>query len=312
MILLNVSGYLKNYIRIAYLNFKSNLSGNIFAFSIMSFSFFIMLFFLLCYVNIYSYMLSFSKNGVIIALLKNNSDPVRVLASVRNINGIGGVEYYDGAGASDFLKNHNINIAKNIRTPESETAAAPTATAAASKTASPLRLIKISLSANRPDKLLFNDIYFRLKSVKGVRLVYYNKKLERMITQFMFFTKSVGLLLFVFLFALSIFISYSAIKLVILRKRHEIEILKLIGATNAYIMIPMLFEGMAGTVLSFGAATALLFGIFKIFVLYRFDGFLKYFNIKIIFLSPTELTAIFIIAAVSGFSGTFMSSRKFF
>jgi cell division transport system permease protein len=172
--------------------------------------------------------------------------------------------------------------------------------------------IEINFKQGALNGIFLSNIYLRLKSLKGVKLVYYNRLLQYKIVQFMFFTRVVGLILFIFLFILSIFISYSAIKLVILRKQNEIEILRLIGATNSYIRIPMFIEGEIGTALSFLVSAALLFVIYKIFIYYGFDDFLEFFHIKIIFLSIPQILLVFIIAAISGFVGTYLSSKKFF
>jgi cell division transport system permease protein len=172
--------------------------------------------------------------------------------------------------------------------------------------------IKIKFKKSAVSGIFLSNIYLRLKSIKGVKLVYYNKMLQNKTVQFMFFTKVIGLILFLFLFILSIFISYSAIKLVILRKQNEIEILRLVGATNNYIRIPMFIEGEIGTILSFFVSILLLFAIYKIFIFYRFNSFLEFFHIKIIFLNLPQIALVFLIAVISGIAGTYLSSKKFF
>ena len=289
--------YFANYFKIAALNIKSNISGNAFAFLIMSFSFFIMLFFLLCYINIYNYMSAFQKSNVMFVFLKNNAKKDNVLNFIGKLNGVKSTVYYSDKSSMKFLEKrvkHLESVLKNMN-PDNLPA-----------------FIKINFKNNAVSGIFLSNIYLRLKSLKGVKLVYYNKMLQNRIVQFMFFTKVVGLILFLFLFILSIFISYSAIKLVILRKQGEIEILRLIGATNNYIRIPMFIEGEIGTVLSFLVSILLLFAIYKIFIFYKFDSFLEFFRIKIIFLNPQQIAVVFLIAAVSGIAGTYLSSKKFF
>ncbi len=289
--------YIANYFKIASLNIKSNISGNVFAFLIMSFSFFIMLFFLLCYINIYNYMSTFQKSNVMFVFLNNNAKKDNVLNFIGKLNGVKSAAYYSNKSSMKFLEKrvkHLKSILKNMN-PDNLPA-----------------FIKINFKKSAVSSIFLSNIYLRLKSLKGVKLVYYNKMLQDRIVQFMFFTKVVGLILFLFLFILSIFISYSAIKLVILRKQNEIEILRLIGATNNYIRIPMFIEGEIGTILSFFVSIMLLFAIYKIFIFYKFDSFLEFFRIKIIFLNPPQIAIVFLIAAVSGIAGTYLSSKKFF
>lgn len=289
--------YILNYFKIAMLNIKSNIAGNLFAFAIMFFAYFIMLFFLLCYINMYNYMKLFQKNNIMIVFLKNSADKDAVIGYIKNIGGIKTVNYYNHKSSLKFLEkkvSHISSVLKNLN-PD----ILPS-------------FIKVSFKKDASGKIFLSNIFLRIKALKGVDIVYYNKLLEDKIIQFMFFTKVIGLVIFIFLFILSIFISYSAIKLVILRKQGEIEILKLIGATNSYIRIPMFIEGEIGTILSFLLSLLLLLSIFKIFIYYHFNDFLAYFHINIIFLSIKEIFLIFAIALVSGFAGTYLSSRKFF
>ncbi len=289
--------YIANYFKIASLNIKSNISGNVFAFLIMSFSFFIMLFFLLCYINIYNYMSTFQKSNIMFVFLNNNAKKDNVLNFIGKLNGVKSAAYYSNKSSMKFLEKrvkHLKSILKNMN-PDNLPA-----------------FIKINFKKSAVSSIFLSNIYLRLKSLKGVKLVYYNKMLQDRIVQFMFFTKVVGLILFLFLFILSIFISYSAIKLVILRKQNEIEILRLIGATNNYIRIPMFIEGEIGAILSFFVSIMLLFAIYKIFIFYKFDSFLEFFRIKIIFLNPQQIAVVFLIAVISGIAGTYLSSKKFF
>lgn len=289
--------YLTNYFKIAFLNIKSNITGNLFAFAIMFFAYFIMLFFLLCYVNIYNYMELFQKNDVMIVFLKNGTKATQAVNYIKTTDGVKNIRYYNHKSSLKFLESkisHIHSILKDIN-PDFLPS-----------------FIKIRFKRDAVSKIFLSNIYLRLKAFKSVDSVYYNKLLNNKIIQFMFFTKMIGLIVFIFLFILSMFISYSAVKLVILRKQTEIEILRLIGATDSYIKIPMFIEGIIGTVLSFALSVLLLFLIFNTFAFYHFNSFLAFFHISAIFLSERQILVIFIIALTSGFLGTYLSSRKFF
>lgn len=289
--------YFINYFKIAVLNIKSNISGNVFAFLIMSFSFFIMLFFLLCYINIYNYMETLQKNNVMIVFLKNKAKGRTAVNFINGIEGVKSAQYYSNKSSMKFLEKKVKNLKSILKNIDPRNLPA---------------FIKINFKKSAVSNIFLSNIYLRIKSLKGVKLVYYNKMLRYKIVRFMFFTKVIGLVLFLFLFILSISISYSAIKLVILRKQNEIEILRLIGATNNYIRIPMFIEGGIGTILSFFISISLLFAIYEIFIFYRFDSFLEFFHIKIIFLNPPQIALVFLIAVISGIAGTYLSSKKFF
>jgi cell division transport system permease protein len=221
--------YLNNYFKVAFLNIKSNIAGNIFALSIMSFSFFIMLFFMLCYINVYHYMLSFERNSTMVIFLKNtknkNSEGVhfnkiiakKIINKIKKFKGVKKVKYYSNKLSYKFMIKHTPKI-KSIL--------------AKIKPAYFPKIIKIYFNSNYISKIYLSNIYLRLKSMRHIKLVYYSKLMEDKINQFIFFTKIIGFIVLMFLFISSVFVSYSAIKLIILRKQNDIEILKLIGATN--------------------------------------------------------------------------------
>ncbi|MFW0883866.1 cell division protein FtsX [Candidatus Acidulodesulfobacterium sp. H_13] len=232
-----------------------------------------------------------------IVFLRNNSKKNNVMHFIREISGVKSAVYYSNESSMKFLENrikHIKSVLKDINPNYLPS------------------FIKINFKKSATSKIFLSNIYLRLKALKSVNSVYYNKMLENKIVQFIFFTKVIGLIIFIFLFILSIFISYSAIKLIILRKQGEIEILRLIGATNGYIRAPMFIESGVGAALSFLVSFLLLFLIFKVFMFYGFDGFLEYFHIKIIFLDLWQILSVFIIALISGFLGTYLSSKKLF
>jgi cell division transport system permease protein len=89
-----------------------------------------------------------------------------------------------------------------------------------------------------------------------------NKELIDKITASVSTAKKVGLTLGIIFCFISILIIFNAIRLTIYNQKQEIEIMRLVGASNAYIRWPYIFEGifyaLAGTIL------ALLFAILTI------------------------------------------------
>ncbi len=276
----------------------------------MSFSFFIMLFFMLSYINIYNYMFSFEKNNTMIIFLKNSeitrSNGARhsnkivaanIINKIKKFKGVKKVDYYSNKLSYKFMLKHTPSIRTIL---------------AKIKPSYFPRIIKIYFKPDYISKIYMSNIYLRLKSMRHIKFVYYSKLMEDKINQFVFFTKMLGFIILLFLFTSSVFVSYSAIKLIILRKQNDIEILKLIGATNNYIKIPMYIESAIGSVIAFILSLILLSAIFNIFIYYKFNKFLSFFKINIIFLNGFDIFLIFFIALLSGFLGTYFSSRKFF
>ena len=89
-----------------------------------------------------------------------------------------------------------------------------------------------------------------------------NKDLINKITASVSTAKKVGLTLGIIFCFISILIIFNAIRLTIYNQKQEIEIMRLVGASNAYIRLPYIFEGvfyaLGGTIL------ALLFSILTI------------------------------------------------
>lgn len=77
-------------------------------------------------------------------------------------------------------------------------------------------------------------------------------------------TRKVGLVL-AFLFSLiAVLITFNAIRITIYAHRQEIEIMRLVGASNHYIRLPFIFEGITYGAISAIIVCALLFPMIKI------------------------------------------------
>jgi cell division transport system permease protein len=78
-----------------------------------------------------------------------------------------------------------------------------------------------------------------------------NKEVINKLNALILSVKKIGGILEILLISISILIIYNAIRLSIYSKRQEIEIMRLVGASNAFIRLPYLFEGVFyGTIAS--------------------------------------------------------------
>ena len=80
--------------------------------------------------------------------------------------------------------------------------------------------------------------------------------------------KAVGLFLGGILMLASFFIISNVIKLNVISRKNEIEIFRLVGATDIFIRIPFLFEGIALGVIGSMVSLALLLLVIKLFPVY--------------------------------------------
>ncbi|MFP4081678.1 MAG: cell division protein FtsX [Candidatus Aminicenantes bacterium] len=108
----------------------------------------------------------------------------------------------------------------------------------------------------------------QMKSTEGVDDVQFNREWVEKMQSLSRLVKAVGFFLGGILILASFFIISNVIKLNVFARREEIEILRLVGATNTFIRIPFLAEG---TILGIGGGAlslVLLLGLIKIFPLY--------------------------------------------
>lgn len=125
--------------------------------------------------------------------------------------------------------------------------------------------------------------------------------------------RNVGLVLILALLFTAMFLISNTIRITIVARRHEIEIMKLVGATNWFVRIPFIIEGMwlglLGSIIPIGLVAALYYNVTEyaeprlkneIFQLLEFSPFIYQVSALIL------LMGVFI-----GIWGSFMSIRKF-
>lgn len=146
----------------------------------------------------------------------------------------------------------------------------------------------------------------RLKGLSAIDEVQYGEAwIERLTTGFRLI-KLVALVIFGLLFMSTVFIISNTIKLAIYARREELEIMRLVGATNLFIKTPFyieaLLQGLVGAVL----AVAILFGIYRLFVSKVQMG-----SLSISFLPSDVILGIVGAGIGLGLFGSLISFRRF-
>ncbi len=136
---------------------------------------------------------------------------------------------------------------------------------------------------------------------------YGQKWLERFMT-FFGLLRIVGFTLGGFLFLFTLFIVSNTIRLMVYSRRDEIEIMKLVGATNNFIKLPFFIEGAAQGFI--GGVFAFLFVLAATsFISGKFTSSLHFFlgSGRVILLDPVLTIYILLLGTSLGIAGTFLS-----
>lgn len=113
-------------------------------------------------------------------------------------------------------------------------------------------------------------IYFmeKIKGLKGVTDVQFNQEWVEKMESLGRIVRAVGFFLGGILILASFFIISNVVRLNVFARKNEIEILRLVGATNTFIRIPFVLEGFVLGLLGSLVSLFILFILVKIFPLY--------------------------------------------
>lgn len=105
-----------------------------------------------------------------------------------------------------------------------------------------------------------------IRNIQGIDDVYFGERIAQKIYILRKSSQSIGIILFLIVSVIVVFISYSTVKILFYRKKSEVEILKLLGATNGFIRTPFVLEGIilgsSGGILS-ATVTVFIYFLFK-------------------------------------------------
>ncbi|HSJ37893.1 MAG TPA: permease-like cell division protein FtsX [Planococcus sp. (in: firmicutes)] len=152
-----------------------------------------------------------------------------------------------------------------------------------------------------------------ISQLEGIAEVKYGEgKIEKLFA-FLNTGRNVGLVLILALLFTAMFLISNTIRITIIARRHEIEIMKLVGATNWFVRIPFILEGMwlglLGSIIPIGLVVALYYNVTE-FATPKLSGEM----IQLLDFAPFiyQVSALILLMGVFiGVWGSFMSIRKF-
>ena len=108
-----------------------------------------------------------------------------------------------------------------------------------------------------------------------------------------------------------IFIMTNTIKLTIFYRKSEIEILKLVGATDWFVKAPFLLEGIIQGILA-GVLTLLMLGGGYLFFTTKEIRFFGMNSLDLVFISYGNMALLFLISVALGMIGSLLAMGRFF
>lgn len=167
------------------------------------------------------------------------------------------------------------------------------------------------VKATEPQKTA--ELARQIDALKGTSDVLYGKGKIDKFFHIVDTTRTVGLIFIAALVLMAVFLISNTIKLTIAARQHEIEIMKLVGATNNYVRVPFMLEGMwLGLLGSMLPIVAVAIGYMNLYE--RLSPVVQ--NEVFSFLEPTNFlmllsVILLVMGVVIGIFGSAMSIRKY-
>jgi len=261
---------------------KENLATTILTAITLAFSIAICTFFFIVFINLGSLFSSWGDNAYIIAYIKDSapsSETKGFKKQVLNINGVSGARYVSRAEAMAELKKGLKGHAgilegmnKGILPASFE-----------------IHLRKVS---REPDRML--KVVKRIKSLPWVDEVQYSQEWARKFYGVFRFFELTAVVIGLVLAAAAVFVITNTIRLTVYARREEIEVLRLVGASDNFISMPFLIEGVIEGAVGGGVAFLIVFAVLGL-LSYNIPEYLA-FVLDI----PAPLYAVFLITTVTG------------
>lgn len=153
-----------------------------------------------------------------------------------------------------------------------------------------------------------------LKSLDGVRKVNYSESTANTLTDFAKIVGYVSVAIIVILLAVGIFLISNTVMIGITVRREEIRIMKLIGATDIFVRLPFIIEGIVIGLMGAVVPVIALMLMYQKVIVYLMSQF-QSFTSKVTFISSSDIFTVvvpmaLIIGAGIGFVGSMITIRK--
>jgi len=253
----------------------------------------------LVYVNINNLIRSWQDNIRVVAYLSDElpeGSRATLQQRLARLYGVGDIRYISKDDAMDRLKRqmkHRLSLLEGLR--ENPLPAS-----------FEIRLVQGWQSWDRLDPLVD-----QVKAFPEIEDVECGQAWLRRFSQFIAFFKLASLIIGVLIVATTVFVCTNTIKLTLYTKRQELDIMRLVGATDTFIQTPFhiqnLIEGLLGGLIAVGV----LFGTYRLFISRVQSPHLLLSSGEITFLSLTACAVLLSVGMLMGWLGSCLSLKQF-
>lgn len=124
----------------------------------------------------------------------------------------------------------------------------------------------------------FDDTVKEIKKLDHIDMVRENRDLAKRLVSIRHGVEIIAIVIVVVLLAISVFIISNTIRLTVYSRRLEISIMKSVGATNSFVRLPFIVEGMILGIIS-GVVSLGLVWVFYNFAVSQFTDILGYLSL---------------------------------
>ena len=246
--------------------------------------------------NVNSFTSDIEKDVTIVAFLDKEITEERINTEINNLNNIQSIEFESKQQLIDEMKKENADLENILSQYTEET--------------NPLQdtfLIKVENIET------IGETASEIESIEGVSIVKYGEGMVEDLVNVFDVVKNITYIVVIGLVLVTAFLISNTIKITIQTRKRQIEIMRLVGASNAFIKIPFFFEGLLlGALGSIIPIIACCYGYMYIYE--RFNGQLFTPIIKLV--NPDLIIAniiIFVIAigVIVGALGSYRAVRRY-
>ena len=177
--------------------------------------------------------------------------------------------------------------------------------------------IRVILDDGHREFIKVESLAVRLGEMPGVDDVFYGQEWLEKFSGFISLLKLSGLIMGLFLLLTTTFIISNTIRLALYARKEELEIMKLLGATDSYMKMPFLIEGLLQGLAGAAMALVSLYAIYHLFAL-KLTGAnslsfitLSTGSFQLSFLSLETIFYLLICGMALGLFGSFVSLGRF-